>query len=294
MQPQDGALLFQVRADQSQIQKDVEAIKKQFEQMTNKAVEEGKKQANVWQTLLKGATAYFTLQGAQSFISQMVAADRGDVDELRTRNIGKVAYKERGQDGQCLDVQVNHLRDFAELLCADDAVAAEAGVVDPCPDGEGLYLLVKLYDMFGDGEVSSLDNDIERRVCGKDLCAQRVQPLGTARNEDEIVSARGKCRRCGGADARTGTGDDGVLRWLLVHHEILLVIYGKDVHVSRQIAPLREAPRACIGGAMAAGPSLRFTQKRCENDKSDRITGVSFLVHHCLLRFDRSLIVRQR
>ena len=73
MQPQDGALLFQVRADQSRIQKDVEAIKKQFEQMTNKAVEEGKKQADVWQTLLKGATAYFTLQGAQSFISQMVA-----------------------------------------------------------------------------------------------------------------------------------------------------------------------------------------------------------------------------
>lgn len=73
MQPQDGALLFQVRADQSQIQKDVEAIKKQFEQMTRKAVEEGKKQADVWQTLLKGATAYFTLQGAQSFISQMVA-----------------------------------------------------------------------------------------------------------------------------------------------------------------------------------------------------------------------------
>ena len=73
MQSQDGALLFQVSADQSQIQKDVEAIKKQFEQMTNKAVEEGKKQANVWQTLLKGATAYFTLQGAQSFISQMVA-----------------------------------------------------------------------------------------------------------------------------------------------------------------------------------------------------------------------------
>ena len=73
MQTNDGALLFQVRADQSQIQKDVEAIKKQFEQMTNKAVEEGKKQADVWQTLLKGATAYFTLQGAQSFISQMVA-----------------------------------------------------------------------------------------------------------------------------------------------------------------------------------------------------------------------------
>ena len=73
MQTNDGALLFQVSADQSQIQKDVEAIKKQFEQMTRKAVEEGKKQADVWQTLLKGATAYFTLQGAQSFISQMVA-----------------------------------------------------------------------------------------------------------------------------------------------------------------------------------------------------------------------------
>ena len=81
MQPQDGALLFQVRADQSQIQKDVEAIKMQFEQMTNKAVEEGKKQANVWQTLLKGATAYFTLQGAQSFISQMVAV-RSEFQQL--------------------------------------------------------------------------------------------------------------------------------------------------------------------------------------------------------------------
>lgn len=81
MQLQDGALLFQVRADQSQIQKDVEAIKKQFEQMTNKAVEEGKKQANVWQTLLKGATAYFTLQGAQSFISQMVAV-RSEFQQL--------------------------------------------------------------------------------------------------------------------------------------------------------------------------------------------------------------------
>lgn len=81
MQPQDGALLFQVRADQSQIQKDVEAIKKQFEQMTRKAVEEGKKQADVWQTLLKGATAYFTLQGAQSFISQMIAV-RSEFQQL--------------------------------------------------------------------------------------------------------------------------------------------------------------------------------------------------------------------
>ena len=81
MQPQDGALLFQVRADQSQIQKDVEAIKKQFEQMTRKAVEEGKKQADIWQTLLKGATAYFTLQGAQSFISQMVAV-RSEFQQL--------------------------------------------------------------------------------------------------------------------------------------------------------------------------------------------------------------------
>ena len=81
MQPQDGALLFQVRADQSLIQKDVEAIKKQFEQMTRKAVEEGKKQADVWQTLLKGSTAYFTLQGAQSFISQMVAV-RSEFQQL--------------------------------------------------------------------------------------------------------------------------------------------------------------------------------------------------------------------
>lgn len=73
MQTNDGALLFQVRADISNAQREIEAIKKQFEQMTRKAVEEGKKQADVWQNLLKGATAYFTLQGAQSFISQMIA-----------------------------------------------------------------------------------------------------------------------------------------------------------------------------------------------------------------------------
>ena len=73
MQTNDGNLVFDVKANYEGLQKDVEAIKKQFEQMTRKAVEEGKKQADVWQTLLKGATAYFTLQGAQSFISQMVA-----------------------------------------------------------------------------------------------------------------------------------------------------------------------------------------------------------------------------
>ena len=73
MQTNDGNLVFDVKANYEGLQKDVEAIKKQFEQMTHKAVEEGKKQADVWQTLLKGATAYFTLQGAQSFISQMVA-----------------------------------------------------------------------------------------------------------------------------------------------------------------------------------------------------------------------------
>ena len=81
MQPQDGALLFQVKADQSQIQKDVEAIKKHFEKLTEKVKEEGKKQADVWQNLLKGATAYFTLQGAQSFISQMVAV-RSEFQQL--------------------------------------------------------------------------------------------------------------------------------------------------------------------------------------------------------------------
>ena len=73
MQTNDGNLVFDVKANYEGLQKDVEAIKKQFEQMTRKAVEEGKKQADVWQNLLKGATAYFTLQGAQSFISQMIA-----------------------------------------------------------------------------------------------------------------------------------------------------------------------------------------------------------------------------
>jgi len=81
MQTNDGNLVFDVKANYEGLQKEVEAIKKQFEQMTRKAVEEGKKQADVWQTLLKGATAYFTLQGAQSFISQMVAV-RSEFQQL--------------------------------------------------------------------------------------------------------------------------------------------------------------------------------------------------------------------
>ena len=81
MQTNDGNLVFDIKANYEGLQKDVEAIKKQFEQMTRKAVEEGKKQADVWQTLLKGVTAYFTLQGAQSFISQMVAV-RSEFQQL--------------------------------------------------------------------------------------------------------------------------------------------------------------------------------------------------------------------
>ena len=73
MQENEGRLLFEVRADQTDIKKDIEAIKKQFESLTEKTKEEGKKQAEVWQNLVKGATAYFTLQGASTFIKQVVA-----------------------------------------------------------------------------------------------------------------------------------------------------------------------------------------------------------------------------
>ena len=72
MQENEGRLLFEVRADQTDIKKDIEAIKKQFESLTEKTKEEGKKQAEVWQNLVKGATAYFTLQGASAFIKQVV------------------------------------------------------------------------------------------------------------------------------------------------------------------------------------------------------------------------------
>ena len=73
MQENEGRLLFEVRADQTDIKKDIETIKKQFESLTEKTREEGKKQAEVWQNLVKGATAYFTLQGASAFIKQVVA-----------------------------------------------------------------------------------------------------------------------------------------------------------------------------------------------------------------------------
>lgn len=73
MQENEGKLLFEVRADQSDIKKDIEAIKKQFESLTKKTQEEGEKQAQVWQNLIKGATAYFTFQGASAFIKQVIA-----------------------------------------------------------------------------------------------------------------------------------------------------------------------------------------------------------------------------
>ena len=73
MQENEGKLLFEVRADQSDIKKDIEAIKKQFESLTKKTQEEGEKQAQVWQNLIKGATAYFTFQGATAFMKQVIA-----------------------------------------------------------------------------------------------------------------------------------------------------------------------------------------------------------------------------
>ena len=73
MQENEGKLLIEVRADQSDIKKDIEAIKKQFESLTKKTQEEGEKQAQVWQNLIKGATAYFTFQGASAFIKQVIA-----------------------------------------------------------------------------------------------------------------------------------------------------------------------------------------------------------------------------
>ena len=73
MQENEGKLLFEVRADQSDIKKDIEAIKKQFESLTKKTQEEGEKQAQVWQNLIKGATAYFTFQGASAFMKQVIA-----------------------------------------------------------------------------------------------------------------------------------------------------------------------------------------------------------------------------
>jgi hypothetical protein len=73
MQTNDGALLFKISADQSDINEKIEAIKKQFESLTKKTQEEGEKQAQVWQNLIKGATAYFTFQGATAFMKQVIA-----------------------------------------------------------------------------------------------------------------------------------------------------------------------------------------------------------------------------
>lgn len=97
MQENEGKLLFEVRADQSDIKKDIEAIKKQFESLTEKTKEEGKKQAEVWQNLIKGATAYFTLQGASAFIKQVVAV-RSQFQQLEISFGTMLKSKEKAND----------------------------------------------------------------------------------------------------------------------------------------------------------------------------------------------------
>ena len=97
MQANEGRLLFEVRADQTDIKKDIEAIKKQFESLTEKTKEEGKKQAEVWQNLVKGATAYFTLQGASAFIKQVVAV-RSQFQQLEISFGTMLKSKEKAND----------------------------------------------------------------------------------------------------------------------------------------------------------------------------------------------------
>ena len=97
MQENEGKLLFEVRADQSDIKKDIEAIKRQFESLTEKTKEEGKKQAEVWQNLVKGATAYFTLQGASAFIKQVVAV-RSQFQQLEISFGTMLKSKEKAND----------------------------------------------------------------------------------------------------------------------------------------------------------------------------------------------------
>ena len=97
MQENEGRLLFEVRADQTDIKKDIEAIKKQFESLTKKTQEEGKKQAEVWQNLVKGATAYFTLQGASAFIKQVVAV-RSQFQQLEISFGTMLKSKEKAND----------------------------------------------------------------------------------------------------------------------------------------------------------------------------------------------------
>ncbi len=97
MQENEGRLLFEVRADQTDIKKDIEAIKRQFESLTEKTKEEGKKQAEVWQNLIKGATAYFTLQGASAFIKQVVAV-RSQFQQLEISFGTMLKSKEKAND----------------------------------------------------------------------------------------------------------------------------------------------------------------------------------------------------
>ena len=97
MQENEGKLLFEVRADQSDIKKDIEAIKKQFESLTKKTQEEGEKQAQVWQNLIKGATAYFTFQGASAFMKQVIAV-RSQFQQLEIAFGTMLKSKEKAND----------------------------------------------------------------------------------------------------------------------------------------------------------------------------------------------------
>ena len=165
----------------------------------------------------KGADVEFRRAVGDDGRDDQVAADGGDVDQLRAVDVGEVADEERGEHGQRLDVQVNHLPDLAEVLRADRAVAAEARIVDPCPEGQALHLVIDLHDAVGVRQVGRFDDDVECRMRCEEFLPQRIQPRGAARDEDEAVPARGERPRCGGADACARARDDGVVCCVLAH-----------------------------------------------------------------------------
>lgn len=81
METSNGRLNFQAVIDIEQLKRDMARMKAEFEGMTKKAKKEGSETQRIINNMLKGATAYLTIQQARNFANQVVQI-RGQFQQL--------------------------------------------------------------------------------------------------------------------------------------------------------------------------------------------------------------------
>ncbi len=106
MNSTNGALDFQARIDIEQLRRDIDKMKAEFRGVTKTVSEEGNKAQQIINNMLKGATAYFTIQQARQFAGQIIAI-RGEFQQLQ------VAFETMLRSKSKADKMMSDVVDFA-------------------------------------------------------------------------------------------------------------------------------------------------------------------------------------